>query len=161
LDACTLINLINGKVLQKIMQVPSVRIYIGKNLLDQEILDEIQSNFVTTLIYCGQIQIVDSAVTIDEYFRLKEEYDLGDGETETIALSKQFDCYFASDDKKARKCAAIELGEGKVIGSLQLLKISVNEKVLSINEAWDAFELMKKKGAFLPDINTDYLRGGV
>jgi len=42
-----------------------------------------------------------------------------------------------------------------------LLKISVNEKVLSINEAWDAFELMKKKGAFLPDINTDYLRGGV
>jgi len=156
LDACTLINLINGKVLQKITETPNIHLFVGDNLLDQEILNHAQNILLESLISDGKIQVLESSVTISEFLALKTKYDLGDGETETIALCKEHNNYFASDDKKARKCAGKELGQDKVVGTLFLLKQTVKQSMIEANEAFESLQLMRQKGGFLPDIELDY-----
>jgi predicted nucleic acid-binding protein len=61
-----------------------------------------------------------------------------------------------SDDAKARKSAQNELGENRVAGTLFLLRECVKNGVLTSESALVAYEQMRAKGAFLPDLPEDY-----
>src|SRR6267378_2113510 len=88
LDACTIINLLNGNILQQITQLSGHRFYVSDGILEQELLSPAQNIFLDTLITNGSIQVCTSSITVQEFIALKSKYDLGDGETETIAICK-------------------------------------------------------------------------
>lgn len=156
LDACSIINLINGGVLHRIALIPGYKIYIGDHLLEQEILNPAQKIIVESLILNGKLILLESDITLSEFTSLKIKYNLGDGETECIALCKKHDFNIVSDDSKARKSSIKELGTQRVYGSLFILRESVRANLLSCEEAKKVFAMMKIKGGFLPDINDDY-----
>src|ERR1700733_14212860 len=93
LDACTLINLINGEVLQKVSLLPDFYLYVGDNILEQEILDHAQKLYIELLISNSEIKILQSSVSLNEFIDLKSKYGLGDGETECLALCKNNNFY--------------------------------------------------------------------
>jgi predicted nucleic acid-binding protein len=157
LDACAIINLINAEVLQKVSLIPNYNLYVGDNLLDQEILNQAQKICIEVLLSNGLIKLLKSNVSLSEFTILKNKYDLGDGETECIGLCKRHGFYIATDDFKARKCAKKELGESSVAGSLFLLRESVRTNILSCDEAKKAFAIMIAKGGYLPKIDDNYL----
>lgn len=157
IDACSLINLINGQVLHKILLIPANTFYVGDNLLEQEILNDGQKLLIEAFLIDNKIQLLQSTVTLSEFKILKSRYGLGDGETECMAICKNYNFCIATDDGKARKCSVKELRKGNVIGSLYLLREAVRNDLLTCEEAKEAFTLMKKSGGFLPKIDDNYL----
>ena len=153
LDACSIINLINGNILHKIIAIPGYLFHVGDILLDQEILNQSQKLILLTCIKNNSIDLIESTTTLSEFNRLKQLYNLGTGETECIAICKANGNTISTDDLKARKAAVIELGdEQKVIGSLFLLRTLVVSKSITASEAYSCYLLMKQKGGFLPRI---------
>jgi len=155
LDACSIINLLNGEVLQKVVSIQGINFYVGEYLYDEEILDVPQKLKVQSLIVNNFISIIESSVSVSQFKALKDTYELGDGETECIAICLNTGYNIATDDKKARESAHTELGD-KVVGSLFLLRESVRTGMLSCDDAKTSFQLMKHKGGFLPKIDLDY-----
>ena len=155
-DACTLINLINGQVLQEVPLLSSHNIYVSDNLLDQEILNQSQKIFIEFLISENKIILLEFDLLLSDFTALKLKYDLGDGETESIALCKKHHFLIASDDFKARKCAIKELGEERIVGSLYFLRELVRQNFISCEDAKISFKAMKRKGGYLPKINDNY-----
>jgi predicted nucleic acid-binding protein len=156
LDASSIINLINGDVLQRVATIPGIILCISDGLLETEILDDVQKIMVETMINDGKVVLLESSISLSEYIGLKEKYDLGSGETECIALGRVHGYAICSDDWKARQAAATELGTPNVTGSLFLLKEAVKTSLMTCDEAKKSFQLMKHKGGFLPNISDDY-----
>jgi predicted nucleic acid-binding protein len=156
LDACTIINLINGEVLQEISLISNHTIYICDNILEEEILDSAQKLFIEALIIKGHVKLLESDVTLAEFTSLSSRYNLGFGELECLALCKKHFFHIATDDANARKFAKAELGTEKVIGSLYLIRDAVRNLALNEQEAKNAFKMMKIKGGFLPNIEDSY-----
>ena len=149
LDACSIINLFNGGCFDKVLGL-NHSFYIGDMLLDQEIVPDFQKVILQALIDKNKIQILPSNLSLAEYLQFKNKYNLGIGETECLALCKNNGYNICTDDKKARECSGVELGQSKVVGSLFLLKESVKAAILNCVEAIDSYKLMRKKGGFLP-----------
>lgn len=156
LDACTLINLINGASLQTVLSIPEFSFFVGDILLDSEILNPAQKLIIDAHISKGHIVKLTSIITLQEFLIVKQKFDLGDGETEGIALCKKGKYSFASDDWKARRSGVIEIGDAKVIGTLFLLRETVRQSLMTIQEAISCIQLMKQKGAFLPEVGESY-----
>ena len=157
LDTSSIINLINGCVFDRVLTMGGYQFYIGGQLFNKEVLNEVQKIIVEALIAKNKIILLDSAVTASLIAELKAKYRLGLGETECMALCKSCGKAICTDDFKARKASFIELGESEVFGSLSLLKESVNNTVLSCLEVLTSYDLMIQKGAFLPKgLTADY-----
>jgi predicted nucleic acid-binding protein len=157
LDACTIINLINGQSFHSVISIPGLSIFVGDNLIDQEIsLNIAQKIIIESAVNENKITLLLSNVTLADFSTLKAIYELGNGETECIALCKLLGYHIATDDWKARSAATVEIGVSKVIGSLFLLREAVRKKILTCTEAQNSFLLMKKKGGFLPNIDLEY-----
>jgi predicted nucleic acid-binding protein len=62
----------------------------------------------------------------------------------------------ASDDKKARNAATIELGEARVTGSLGLLRSAVISRLISPEEAFSSYRKMIDGGGFLPRVDQNF-----
>src|SRR5579883_847075 len=70
-----------------------------------------------------QITLLDADnIPADLYLNLLGTYELGEGETECIALCSVGPHLFCTDDQKARKVAAQLVGDHRVLGSLRLLR---------------------------------------
>jgi hypothetical protein len=48
-----------------------------------------------------------------------------------------------------------ELGDGRVIGTLGLLLRAVELQKLTPEQAWAAYEQMRRRGGFLPDVKSE------
>jgi predicted nucleic acid-binding protein len=127
--------LINGNLLQIVVDLPTFFFFVGDNVIDQEILDQVQRLKVVTIIGENKIKLLDSNVTFSQFTHLKKKYNLGDGETECMALCKNYGYVIASDDQKARTSSIVELGEGRVIGSLYLIRQCVRELLIDCESA--------------------------
>ncbi|MDB5157114.1 MAG: hypothetical protein JWR50_1821 [Mucilaginibacter sp.] len=157
LDTSSIINLINGSVLDRIVKLPNNKFFIGEQLLNKEILDEVQKIIVEALIVKKKITVIPSTITLSTVVDLQSKFRLGLGEIECIALCKINDKAICTDDLKARTIASKEIGEINVLGSLSLLKESVKAGVLNCNDALGSYHLMIEKGGFLPKkLNADY-----
>lgn len=104
----------------------------------------------------GLIALTDEELSVAEYTRLLNIYDLGEGETECIAFAGLRNLTVYTDDKAARRAAAQELGEERALGGLRLIRACVSEGLLTCKDAYIAYEMMKSKGAFLPELSPSY-----
>lgn len=154
-DACALVNLTNGRVLDTVLQLPSDSFIICSSVRTEA---KSIATIVDNLVAQGAIIIVDdSAIDAGEYLNLKETYGLGDGETECIAAVLHNDHIVVFDDRAARTAARSVLGQARVTGSIGLLRQCVDQNLLTRDEAYAAFEIMKAQGGYLPNMSIDYM----
>lgn len=83
---------------------------------------------------------------------------VGYGEAAGIAIAKERDVLFFSDDRKARRVAQDHGVE--ISGTLGLLKLAVEEGTLSIGEADEVLNRMIDGGYYAPIRSIDELLGG-
>ena len=101
----------------------------------------------------------DDTVDADHYLELLEQYQLGAGETECMAVAAADDFNVCCDDRKAREKTAILIGKDKVFGSLRLLRWMVESVIIDCGAAFSAFQTMKQEGGFLPDTPKSFFCG--
>jgi predicted nucleic acid-binding protein len=153
LDASALINLINGGVLGKVLNLPNRSFAVGPQVLGEcathrEIIDPFLGQALRVLS--------DDELSASLFFSLLERYELGIGETECLTLADQYDGGVCTDDRKARNMCTSKIGSDRVLGSVRLLREAVSADLLSPEEAIQAYQTMKARGAFLPDVPSDY-----
>jgi len=152
IDACSLIILDKGDVLDKILALAGHEFFVGSFVEDE------CGNLVKSRLQQGSLnKLPDERLSLHKFVALLDRYDLGYGETECIAFCVSESISLCSDDAKARKAAEIELGAPRVVGTLYLLRECVRSSLLTRAEAVLAYEQMRVRGAFLPDWPDGYL----
>jgi predicted nucleic acid-binding protein len=150
LDASTLINLVNGGVLSQVLSLPGQAFQVSSVVRGES---RSIARAIDSAVASQAISLVnDSLITASEYAIAKIEMNLGDGETECILAAQKTGAVVATDDRAARIKAGERLGAQNVSGSIGLLKMAVAAGSLSSQEAYDAYQLMKQRGGFLPDV---------
>jgi predicted nucleic acid-binding protein len=151
-DACSAINLAKSGVLHRVLGLP----YDFR--LGPEVVSECSPMEPDLQAACdsGRIVLVrDDDVDIAEVIRIAA-FNLGDGETETIALACTFGWHVCTDDGAARRRATIEVGAARVLGTLRLLTDAVAATQLTAHEAFAAYQQMIASGAFLPAVDVGF-----
>jgi predicted nucleic acid-binding protein len=111
------------------------------------------------LEHAGKLAFVNPVdVPAETYLDLLLTHELGEGETECIALALTHSYVFCCDDAKARSVATDLIGIDRVVGSLRLLKWTVESGLTSSEEAFSFYQSMKAAGGFLPDIGIEWFR---
>lgn len=118
LDSCSVINLINGEVFDKIFQLENYCFHLGLIVQEECYKEPEQIPSIELAIHNNGLLLFEKDVEIDKYKEYKRKYNLGDGETESIISALDHNMILSSDDNKARRCAALEIGENRVVGSL-------------------------------------------
>lgn len=77
-----------------------------------------------------------------------------------LFISTCVSCTIASPEPKPTpticKAAVQHLGEERAFGSLRLLRTCVCQGLLASQDAFLAYEMMKARGAFLPEVPLSY-----
>jgi predicted nucleic acid-binding protein len=156
LDSCSTINLHNGDVLEKVLQLGSSKyaFHMGTIVRGEcgdltAYLDE-QANKGRILILPGK------TITPSHFADLLNRYELGLGETECIVHAERHVLTVCTDDGAARAAAKAHLGEARVVGSLRLIRECVCAGIITPNQAYVGYELTKSRGGFLPEILPSY-----
>lgn len=151
IDACSLINLQKSGVFDIVLGLKAHEFYVGSFVKDE------CGGFLQPYIEQGLLkELSDERLPSDAFSDVLTRYDLGFGETECITFAILERMSLCSDDAKARKSAQTELGENRVTGTLFLLRECVKVHVLTAESALIAYEQMRAKGAFLPDLQDGY-----
>ena len=155
-DSCSTINLHNGSVLEKVLELSSARyvFHMGTIVRGEcgdltAYLDE-QANKGRILILQGK------TITPNHFAELLNRYELGLGETECIVHAERHVLTVCTDDGAARAAAKDHLGETRVVGSLRLIRECVCAGIITSDQAYVGYELTKSRGAFLPEILPSY-----
>jgi len=98
----------------------------------------------------------DDIVPTDLFLDLLAEHDLGDGETECIAICRINGHGMCCDDRKARELARALLGQGRVIVTIRLLRWCVEEGLIDCQQAFALFRTMRAAGGFLPPTQQEF-----
>jgi predicted nucleic acid-binding protein len=152
-DACSLINLVNGEVLDRVLTLPQRSWFVGNIVLDEcAPLPELDEAILKGSI----ISLDDADIDADDFLNLLDLYNLGDGETECIAYAIKFGYVVSTDDRKTRGVIERDLGKHQRIGSIGLLTESVAAAIITPDEAKAAYKRMLTAGAFLPVLKDDY-----
>lgn len=155
-DSSSIINLINGEVLNDILKLQGYIFYIGNIVLEECSRVQSQKDVIEKYIQEGKIKLIEEDVDLTVFRTLKTKYNLGDGETECIGYCKGTAFKLSSDDGKARRDATTELGASHVTGSIFLLREAVRFQIIECRSAKSAFLFMKIKGGFLPEVADEY-----
>ena len=154
-DACSLINLVNGRVLDKVLTLPNTSWSIG-NIVHEE-CTRIPFPELESEVSNGTIGLLDdSDIDAADFLDLLDLHKLGNGETECIAYASKFDYVVSTDDRKTRQVIERDLGKQKLTGSIGLLKRCVESDFLTAEEAKASYERMVVLGAFLPILDSDH-----
>jgi len=156
LDSSSTINLHNGDALQAVLRlaVSAFKFHMGTIVRGEcreltSLLDE-QVKQGLLVILPGK------TLTASRFAELLNLYELGLGETECIAHAEQQSLVVCTDDKAARRAAEVHLGQDRAVGSLRLIRETVCAGNIARQQAYIAYEQMKARGAFLPEIATNY-----
>ena len=151
IDACSLINLQKGDVLEIVLRLPAHEFFVGA------FVQEECGPFLKPFLESGLLkELSDQRMSFAAFSEILARYDLGFGETECIVFAALDAMAVCSDDAKARRSAQAELGENRVTGTLFLLRECVKDGALTSHGALVAYEQMRAKGAFLPDLPDGY-----
>jgi predicted nucleic acid-binding protein len=157
-DACALFNLVHGEVFEVI-----VRMLDPPPCFGPQVRSECRS-IATVLDHAlgaSRIELLDDGILpASLFFELLEKYELGAGETECLTFASVQPLLVCSDDRRARNMATKELGEGRIIGTLGLLVRATELSVLTPEAAFGAYELMRRRGGFLPDVSASTFSPG-
>lgn len=151
LDTCSLVNLMNGNQLDAVLSISNKSFVISPSVYKETTKIPTQKEVIDEYLASGQLRISESELDVSLLSNLYENYNLGDGETESIAICKNNpSTLLCCDDKKARTAAGKEMDSTNIIGSLRLLKIAVGEEIIKCTDAQISYLEMKFKGGFLP-----------
>jgi predicted nucleic acid-binding protein len=154
IDACCLINLANCGAIEVIVDSRKRKLAC-QGLVEDEVREG--DGGIEALFRSGLVRTLSGdLLNASEVQKIIEQYNLGVGESECIAIGKKLSWCVASDDKRARDAARKELGEGRVTGSLGLLRESVSVGLLSRDGAYRFYAEMRRHGAFLPHVSEDF-----
>lgn len=154
LDASCLINLISGERICAVLGLAAYSFLIGP-IVRSECIE--YRDKIDTLLQSGSLtEFKDEAISGSLFLELMNKYNLGDGETECLAYCINSGALMACDDKRARNVAEQELGPDYVTGTLTLLNHCVSDGILTSEEAYEGYEMMRRRGAFLPRIGQDF-----
>lgn len=156
LDACSIINLINGDQIINALNLTGTKFFIGQAVYNELAKVHTQKVIIDTLINEGILIMLDVDIDVDLLISLYKEYNLGDGETESMVLCKQLGFALCCDDRKARKASNDVIGEKSVMGSLRLMKFAVIEELIVCTDAELSLVKMKLEGGFLPNVGHGY-----
>jgi predicted nucleic acid-binding protein len=155
LDACAIINLVNGSVFDTVLNLRGYGFFVGSQASGE--CGEATSIVLQQAIQTERVTVInDDAVTASNFLALLQQYGLGDGETESLTFTQSLGYMICTDDKRARLVSAELLGNDRVIGSLGLLKRAVQQQLLTASEAFGAYQKMKTAGGFLPEIDLSF-----
>lgn len=157
LDSCTLINLINAEALTIVFSLSGFKFFIGELVYDECCQIDEQKTFIDICINTGKVEILKDQISITEFKEIKSKYSLGDGESESIALSKKIGYAVATDDSKARKSVVKEVGETQLCGSIFLIRELIQQCHITCLEGQEIQNIMIACGGFLPRVDEDYL----
>jgi len=148
LDASTLINLANGEVFAKIVSLPGRSFQVSPVVLRES---RTVGKAIRAAVKRGDIEWVDDdAIDAQEFEDALEEWGLGPGDTECILAAKALGCAVACDDGAARQVILLELGQPRMTGTVGLLREAVAAGLLTAQQAFDAYQEMKRLGGYLP-----------
>lgn len=152
-DACSVIFIAHGDVCDSVLRLPDCEFVLGEVVVGAcaQLLPAIM-----TRVESGKIALVANNIPAARFAQAVADFGLGPGETECILLASQHKMIVCTDDRKARRTAEEVLGASSVLGGLALLQRCVEAGLLKGNEARSAYELMRSRGAFLPDLPEDY-----
>jgi predicted nucleic acid-binding protein len=154
-DACALFNLHNGGVLETVLSLDECSFLLGRAVYGEarSIAEELDRLLALEKL----VWIDDAALPASEFLRLKEEFDLGDGETECLSAALHLECKLVFDDMAARAAGTQVVGVERITGSIGMLRACVGAGVLERAAAYHAYELMKVLGGFLPNMSIDVM----
>jgi len=153
LDASTLINLSNGRVLGVVLRLPDCTFSVGPQVIGECIN---QAGDISWAFTNGLARLDDDAIPATLFLSILDQFGLGLGETECLAFALHAEYTVCTDDRKARDASTQMLGCQRVNGTMGLLRMCVEHRVLTPAEAMAAYELMKSKGGFLPPVAMIY-----
>lgn len=155
IDACAAINLHNCGRLAVVCELPNTEVALSPIVVSECGLDCAAE--IIALQTAGRIHFVpDEEISPDRFLELVADHDIGDGELESISVCEATDRAFCTDDAAARRLATNLLGAPKVMGSLRLLKLSVEASLLKCTEAFAGYEQMRDSGGYLPILDNDF-----
>ena len=129
LDASTLINLANGGVLDTILRTPGMTFQMSAAVRSES---KTIAQAIDAAVANETMSLVDDSLISAAAFRdAKKLMLLGDGETECILAAAVLGCALGCDDRTARKRAKQKLGAGAVVGSIGLLRMAIDAKLLT------------------------------
>jgi len=155
-DSSSLINVIKGNCVDQICQLKDMKYYIGNIVIRECSVDEYEKRVINGLIKNGKLISANHNVPLKEFLKIKNNFKIGNGESESIALCNELGFSLLCDDRKARECGKKILGKEKVFGSLYLLKRCVDESMMECTQANNFYREMESKGGFLPDLEKTY-----
>ena len=156
IDASSWINLSNAAALESILRIPGYE-FLFSPLVANECHADCVGDILALAATCALVQLTDDQIDGEVFLELVGEHDLGAGETECLAIClARSEAIFCCDDRKAREIAQALLGGGRVIGSLRLLKWSVEAGLITAAAAFERYQDMKAHGGFLPDVEPDW-----
>lgn len=151
LDASTLINLDNGDVLTEVLSLPHRTFQISPEVLRES---RTVAKAIKAAVERGDIDWVDdTAIDAEEYEDALAVWELGPGETECILAAKALGCSVACDDGAARKVIEREIGVPRMTGTVGLLREAVVAGLITAEQAFEAYQQMKRLGGFLPKLS--------
>ena len=156
LDACSIINLHNGGVLRCVCCIPHFHVQVGP-IVGGECSEDC-ALAIASLHTDGDLEYLeDNEIEVDDFLSFVDQNRLGDGESECILLANlHSQSSICCDDRRGRLKATEILGEERVLGSLRLMRIAVQNGLLESAEAFAAYELMRAAGGFLPTVGIGY-----
>lgn len=158
LDACTLINLVNGEVLALVLELPNDEFLVSPMVRDES---SSIAQAVDHAVESGRLSYVDDEIIpANEFAQAKREMRLGNGETECILAAERLGCHIACDDQQARQRAGERLRDtGRVTGSIGLLRRLCATNLMVPEQALAAYNLMRSRGGYLPVIKLEDFAG--
>lgn len=152
-DASALLNLSNGQVLENVLGLPNCSFAFG-SLVHEEI--PTLAGELAQFLSAGMVtRLDDLLLPAAEFLRMKDQYRLGDGETECLIAARSLNATLVADDQAARRVAIGYLGAKRITGTIGLLRICVGRGRVAKVNAYEAYRMMKAHGGFLPEMGID------
>ena len=155
-DSCSTINLHNGRMLEKVLDLTSSGFVFHMGTIVRGECGDL-ATYLDQEASKGRLTVLPAKmITPTRFADILYRYELGLGETECIVHAEQRTLVVCTDDMAARNATKIHLGETRVLGSLRLIRECVCFGIITSQQAYIGYELMKTRGAFLPDVSASY-----
>ena len=131
-------------------KLPGREFWITQTVVDECWLtcgEELGIEIATDRLFVVDDAHIDTARFLD----LLDSRSLGRGETESIVACEELGFAFCCDDKRARSLAHAVLGDGRVAGTIAVLRWCVTGAIVSAEAAYALYLEMRVKGGFLPN----------
>jgi len=159
IDASSIINLDNGEAIEIVTGLADHNLWVSPLVIGECVPKSAAKLF--DLKQNGVLYFIDpNDISSEIFLDLLVKYELGEGETECIALCLAKPFGFCCDDNKARQLGGQLFGHSRVIGSIRLIKWCVNRRIISGAEAGTIYERMRTAGGFLPIVDPSWFRDG-